>query len=116
MPQTPISIPHFPLSNLNQVEHSDTQPDIVQHLVGVNRVDLTNERLVCRDSELVRFYRDGILPKREEMSANVVIRRLRPRGGAVAIGRTLIMDRTNIPARIHEVKSRVLTVAHPSRL
>ena len=66
MPQTPISIPHFPLSNLNQVEHSDTQPDIVQHLVGVNRVDFTNERLVCRDSELVRFYRDGILPKREE--------------------------------------------------
>jgi len=29
-------------------------------------------------------------------------------------GRTLIMDRTNIPAdRVHNVKSRVLTIAHP---
>ena len=65
IPQTPVSIPHLPLSNFDQIKHSDTQPDIVQDLVGVNRVDLVNERLVRGDAELVRFYRDSILSERE---------------------------------------------------
>ena len=43
----------------------------MQDLVGVNSVDLTDERLVCGDTELVRFDRDGILP--EKMS-RVVLR------------------------------------------
>jgi len=36
----------------------------MQNLVGVDRVDLVNERLVRRDTELVWFDRDGILPER----------------------------------------------------
>ena len=63
IPKAPISIPYLPLPNLNQIKHGDAQPDIVQNLVGINSVDLTDERLVCRDTELVRFDRDGILPE-----------------------------------------------------
>lgn len=40
----------------------------MQDLVGVNRVDLINERLVCWDAELVRFDRYGILPEREQVN------------------------------------------------
>ena len=65
IPQTPISIPHLTLSNLHQIKHGDAQPDIVQDLVGVNRVDLVNERLVRGDTELVGFDRNGILPERD---------------------------------------------------
>ena len=64
VPQTTVSIPHFPLSNLNQIKHSDAQPDIMENFVGVNRVDFVDERLVCWDTELVRFDRDSILPRR----------------------------------------------------
>ena len=35
----------------------------MQNLIGVNSVDLADERLVRRDTELVRFDRDGILPR-----------------------------------------------------
>ena len=34
----------------------------MQNLIGVNGVDLANERLVRRDTELMWFDRDGILP------------------------------------------------------
>ena len=68
VPKTPIPIPHLPLSNLNQIKHGNAQPDIVQNLVGVNRVDLVNERLVRRDTELVWFDRDSILRESESTS------------------------------------------------
>lgn len=40
----------------------------MQDLVGINRVDLINERLVRWDTELVRFDRNSILPKREQVN------------------------------------------------
>ena len=33
----------------------------MQNLVGIDSVDLINECLVCRDTKLMRFDRDGIL-------------------------------------------------------
>lgn len=36
----------------------------MQNLVGINGVDLANEGLVRRDTELVRFDCDGVLPDR----------------------------------------------------
>ena len=62
IPKAPISVSYLPLPNLDQIEHGNAQPDIVQNLVGVNGVDLANERLVRRNTELVRFDRDGIIP------------------------------------------------------
>lgn len=41
----------------------------MQNLIGINRVDLANKRLVRRNTELVRFDRDGILPKGNELVA-----------------------------------------------
>jgi len=73
IPQTSISIPHLPLSDFGQIKYGDAQPDIVQNLVGVDRVDLVNERLVRRDTELVWFDRDGILPERQGGKENELV-------------------------------------------
>ena len=45
----------------------------MQDLVGINRVDLINERLVRWDTELVRFDRNSILPKREQVNGGSVL-------------------------------------------
>lgn len=37
----------------------------MQNLVGIDSVDLINECLVCRDTKLMRFDRDGILSEGE---------------------------------------------------
>ena len=63
VPKTPISVSYLPLPDLDQIKYGNAQPDVVQNLVGINGVDLANKRLICGDTELVRFNRDGVLPE-----------------------------------------------------
>ena len=52
IPITPIPIPHLPLPNLREVEHTDTQPDIVQHAVCVLLVELVDNCLLGWEAEV----------------------------------------------------------------
>lgn len=52
VPETPIPITDFSLTDLTEVKDADAEPNVVQHTVGVFLVEFSGYGLICGNTKL----------------------------------------------------------------